>query len=178
MDNLSCRANVEKILNYFESFVQPKIPSFSKGVLHDDANGMNVIVKKNEREEYQIVGMIDFDDSVLSCHVFDIALFLTYTMMENLSPIDNSNPVDFVSPLLQGYLKNFPLSSEEIGCLYYLVLGRCCQSVVLGEVSYKAEPWNTYLLVSPEKAYKLMDIFLTMGKEKVDEIWSKAILKN
>lgn len=177
MDNLPRRSIVEKILNDFESFVQPKIPSFSKGFLHGDANGMNVIVKKNELEEYQIAGLIDFDDSAFSCYVFEIALFLAYTMIENLNPIDGLSPVELVCPMLQGYLEVFPLSSEEISCLYYLVLSRCCQSAVLGEIGYKAEPWNTYLLTTPEKAYKLMDLLLAMGKEKVDKIWSEAILE-
>ncbi len=177
MDNVSRRANVEKILNDFESFVQPKMSSFCKGVLHGDANGMNTIVKKNELDEYQIAGMIDFDDSVASCYIFEIALCLAYVMMENLNPIDGSSPVEFVCPLLQSYLEFFPLSSEEISCLYNLVLGRCCQTAVLGEIAYKAEPWNTYLLETPEDAYKLIDILLAMGKEKVDKVWSEAILK-
>ncbi len=177
MDNISRRATVEKILNDFESFVQPKISSFSKGVLHGDANGMNTIVKKNELDEYQITGMIDFDDSVVSCYIFEIATCLAYIMMENLNPIDGSSPVEFVCPLLQSYLEFFPLSSEEISCLDNLVLGRCCQSAVLGEIGYKAEPWNTYLLTAPENAYKLVDLLLAMGKEKVDKVWSEAILK-
>lgn len=177
MDNPSRRAKVEKILNYFESFVQPKIPSFNKGVIHGDANGMNVIVKKNDLDEYQMAGLIDFDDSALSCYVFEIAIFLAYIMFENLNPIDNSSPVEFICPLLEGYLNVFPLSSEEIDCLYYLVLGRCCQTAVLGEITYKAEPWNKYLMITPEKAYKLMDILLAMSKDSVDKIWSKTFLK-
>ncbi len=174
MDNLPRRAMVERILNDFESFVQPKMPKFSTGVLHGDANGMNLIVKKSESDEYQIAGMIDFDDTVLSCHVFEIAIFLAYIMLENLNPIDYPCPVEFVCTLLQGYLQVFPLSKDEISCLYYLVLGRCCQSAVLGEIAYKAEPWNSYLLTTPEKAYKVMEILLAMGKEKVDMIWAKA----
>ncbi len=174
MDNLPRRAMVERILNDFESFVQPKMPKFSTGVLHGDANGMNLIVKKSESDEYQIAGMIDFDDTVLSCHVFEIAIFLAYIMLENLNPIDYPCPVEFVCTLLQGYLQVFPLSKDEISCLYYLVLGRCCQSVVASEIAYKAEPWNSYLLTTPEKAYKVMEILLAMGKEKVDMIWAKA----
>lgn len=174
IEDPSHRAIVQKALDSFESCVLPKIPTFPKGVIHGDANGLNLIVTKNEGDEYEIAGLIDFDDSVESCCVFDIAILLAYIMLANLKPIGYPSPVEFVSELLRGYLKEVPISKEEIDCLFYLVLGRCCQSAVLGEISYKAEPWNEYLLVTPKSAYKLMEMMLAMGKDRVDAIWAEA----
>ena len=176
VDDLSHRAMIEKILDGFESFVIPKIPTFPQGILHGDANGLNLIVKKSHNDEYEIAGLIDYDDSVHSCYVFDIGMFLAYIMIENLEPVGYSNTVEFVGGILRGYVDVFPLSEEEISCLFHIVLGRCCQSTVLGEIGYRAEPWNTYLLTTPNKAYRLMELLLTMGKETVDAIWAKAIL--
>ena len=177
IDDSSHRVMVEKILDEFELFIVPKIPTLPKGVLHGDPNGTNLIVKKHtESDEYKITGLIDFDDSVHSCYVFEIGVFLAYTMIENLEPSGCSSTVEFVGRILRGYVDVCPLSEDEISCLFHIVLGRCCQSAVLGEISYKAEPWNTYFLTTPNKAYKLMEILLAMGKEKVDAIWAKAIL--
>jgi len=129
---------VVKILGMFETNVVPKMQLFTKGFIHGDPNGMNTIVRKNGSTEYKIVGMIDFDDTTLSYCINDIALALTYIMLENLSPLACPGPVEFVLPLLEGYVEVFPLSEQERDCLYYLVLGRCCQSAVMGELGLQA----------------------------------------
>jgi len=55
--------------------------------------------------------------------------------------------------------------------LFYLVLARSCQSAVNGELCFKAEPWNSYLLTTPKKLWVLIDTLLAMGKAEVDRIW-------
>ena len=175
VDDPKKQSMAEKILEYFDC-ITPKLTSFRRGVLHGDPNGMNIILKKNDaKDEYEIAGLIDFDDAVNSYSVFDLSILLTYLMIENLNPVGCSNPVEFVCPTVSGYIHKFPLTPEEVGSLYYLVLGRCCQSVLLGEVSYKAEPWNDYLLTTPKKCWKLIELLLSMNKEDVDKIWCKAL---
>ena len=66
------------------------------------------------------------------------------------------------------------MSDVELGCLYYVVLARLCQSAILGEYSYKQEPWNTYLLTTPTHAWKMIEEMLDMGKQAVDTIWEDA----
>ena len=172
IDDLSKRAIAEKILQYFETFVTPRMSSFRMGVLHGDPNGMNIILKKNDaKDDYEIAGLIDFDDTFKTYIVFDLGILLTYIMIENLNPVGYSNPVEFARPMVSGYIQKFPLLPEEVGSLYYLVLGRCCQSAVMGEVSYKAEPWNDYLLTTPKKCWKLIELLLSMNKEDIDKIW-------
>ena len=167
---------MERVLTCFEDFVLPRMPSFMRGIVHGDPNGMNIILSKSDsKDEYEIAGLIDFDDAMKSCMVFDLAILLAYAMLENLNPICCSSPIEFVNPILNGYLHTFPLTSEEVSSLYYLVLGRCCQSAVMCGISYKAEPWNDYLLTSPKKCWVLMEILLSMGKENVDKIWATAL---
>ena len=171
----SKRASVERILQYFEDFVTPRMPTFRRGVVHGDPNGMNIILKKiDSKDEYKIAGLIDFDDTFKSYSVFDLGILLAYVMFENLNPIGYASPVEFVGPMVNGYVHDFPLNPEEVSSLYYLVLGRCCQSAVLGEVCYKAEPWNDYLLTTPKKCWKLIELLLSMNKEDVDKIWDVA----
>ena len=175
LDDPKKRCMAERILGYFNS-IMPKLSSFTRGVLHGDPNGMNIILKKNSsKDEYEIAGLIDFDDTVKSYSVFDLSILLTYLMIENLNPIGYASPVEFVGPTVSGYMHRFPLTPEEVSSLYYLVLGRCCQSVLLGEVCYKAEPWNDYLLITPKKCWKLIELLLSMNKDDVDKIWSDAL---
>jgi len=73
--------------------------------------------------------------------------------------------------MLRGYLDAFPLSRDELGCLYYVVLARMCQSAVSGEYRFIQEPWNAYLLTTPAKAWRVINLMLTLTKDRVEEIW-------
>ena len=158
------REKAYTVMAAYEAHILPRLPSMKKGVIHGDVNGLNIIMRK-VGEKYEIAGLIDFGDSVRTCYLFELAIMLMYGMVEK------DNPVEFVAPMLHGYLDAFPLSREELECLYYAVLARLCQSAVTGEYQFTLEPWNTYLLTTPIEAWKLIDLFLTLSKERVEEIW-------
>lgn len=166
------RSKAEIVFKFFEDYVMPKIPSFAKAIIHGDCNGMNVIVKK-QTTKYDLAGLIDFGDSGKNCTIFDLGISLAYIMIENLKC---SSVIDFVGPMIQGYHSILPLSVEEFESLYYLVLARCVQSAIMGAHSFKYEPWNTYLLMTPEKAWTLIDLFLSTGKEVVDRTWRTYLI--
>ena len=177
LENDKERKMAELVLDAFEQHVCPKIPNFKKGIIHGDANGLNIIIQRDNLDEYQMVGLIDFGDCVFSCHVFDLGILLAYVMAENLN-LETRNgisPIEFVAPILHGYTNAFPLSREEIDCLYYIAMARCCQSCLNGALSFKREPWNTYLLISPAKCWRVIELMLSTSKEKVDEIWANAL---
>ena len=160
------------ILDAFEKHVTPKLPKFEQSIIQGDVNGLNIVMeKKNLIDGYQYLSFIDFSDATKTCTVFELAVGLAYIMAENLTPITCSNCFEFVRPMIDGYTSVLPLTKDELDCLYYLVLARCCQSAVNGEICYKQEPWNTYLLLSPGKLWILSDKLLEMTKEKVDQIW-------
>ena len=153
------------VVAMFEAHIVPTIPSMKKGVIHNDINGLNIICKTTE-ESCEVVGLIDFCECVHTCCLFELASMLAYSMLEKESP------VAFVAPMLRGYWDVFPLSKEELSCLYYAVIARLCQSAVNGEYRFTQEPWNTYLLTTPAEAWKLIDLLLTLSKEQVEEIWN------
>ena len=153
------------IVSMFEVHVQPLLPKMRKGITHNDMNGLNILFTVSENDHCELTGLIDFGDCVHSCYLFELAIMLAYGMVEK------ENPVEFVGPMFQGYHSVFPLSQEELGCLYYAVLARLCQSAVNGEYRYTLEPWNSYLLTTPPEAWKLMKMLLSLGKKCVDEMW-------
>ena len=164
----------EKVINAFEKYVTPKIPGFRQSIIHGDVNGLNIVLNsmfsENEKR-YYFASFIDFGECTKTCTVFDLGISLAYIMMENLRPVTYSNMVEFVSPLISGYSSVMPLSEEEQDSLYYLVLARCCQSAMNGEISFKEEPWNTYLLTSVKKGWLVVDELLSIPKEIVDQAW-------
>lgn len=172
LDDSKKRSNATTILKYYEEYVAPKIPSFKTGFIHGDPNGNNIIVKPDTKEgDYSLIGLIDYGDCLYSCTIFDLGICLAYMMFENLNPVHCSSTVEFVGPLIHGYNSILPLDPDEFDSLYYLVLARCVQSAVMGEYSFKAEPWNAYLIISPKKAWALIEVLLSTSKENVDLIW-------
>ena len=152
------------IVAMYEEHIVPALPAMKKGMVHNDMNGMNIIFKVT-KDGCEMAGVIDFSDCIHTCYLFELAIMLAYAMCEKEAP------VQFVAPMLQGYRDAFPVSKEELDCLYYAVLARLCQSAVNGEYRFSQEPWNMYLLTTPAEAWRLMRLLLTLTKEGVEEIW-------
>ena len=166
--------NAEKIINAFKKYINPKIPGFRQSIIHGDISGVNIVLNsmfsENEKR-YYFASFIDFGDCSKTCTVFNLTISLAYINIENLRPVTCSNIVEFVSPLISGYSSVMPLSEEEQDSLYYLVLARCCQSAMNGEISFKEEPWNTYLLTTVKKAWLVVDELLAVPKEIIEQAW-------
>ena len=166
---------IVRVLDDFEKYVCPKIPNFKKGIIYGDGNGLNIIIQKDSHGDYQVAGMIDFGDCVPSCYIFDLGILLAYVMLENLNLKNGMSPIEFVGPILRGYTDAFPLSKEEIDCLYYIAMARCCQSGLIGMLTFKQEPWNTYLMNTHSKCWRVIELMLSTSKETVDRIWANAL---
>ena len=171
--DLPHKSAVEKVIKKFEEVVSPRLPSLRKSIIHYDANGMNAVVCPTETS-YVFKSFIDFGDCIKTCTVFELAICLCYIMVYNLKPVTCSNSVELVGPIISGYNSVLPLSEEELDCLYYLVLARCCITGVNGEICYKAEPWNNYILMSAE-CWMLVDELNAISKEEVDRVWRKYL---
>ena len=148
--------------------MRPKINSMKCGTIHGDPYVSNIIVCM-QNEEYHVTGIIGFCDCSNSCCVFDLAVILTsYALSEIEDPVHSTGPV------LCGYLAVFPLSEEDIGCLYHLILARLCQQAVLSDIQLIKDPRNSYLASIPGPAWKLAEELVNTPKEEVDRIWAEA----
>ena len=173
VDDCEKRNLAEIVLKSFKENVVPKMPLFTRSIIHGDGSGQNIIVRRRAEDDstYSLAAIIDFEESVHSCTIFELGICLAYIMLENPNPVRCSSVVEFVGPLIAGYNSILPISSEEFDCLYYLVLARCIQSAVLGLHAHKAEPWNDYLIMTPSKAFALVNLLLGFTKEEVDRLW-------
>ena len=180
LDNPHEVSNGEKIFEAFEKHVTPKIPSFRRGIIHGDLNGLNIVLRDrlHTDDEYHVAGFIDFNDAIRTCIIFELGISLAYIMQENLQPAFCSNAIEFVCPLIAAYNSVLPLSADELDSLYYLILARCCQTALNGIRAHKVEPWNSYLLTTPQKSWVLVDHLLKTPKRDVDAVWKNYINKN
>ena len=117
---------LQQIFDGFEKHVTPNIPSFTRGVIHNDANDMNILVEKSTEDCYNVSGIIDFGDCMESCYIFELAIMMAYSMLPKQDPVESG------IPMLAGYLDAFSLPERELDCLYYSVLGRLAQSCANG----------------------------------------------
>lgn len=157
--------------------MSPKIPSFRTGIIHADVNGLNIIVNKTD-DAYHVTGIIDFNDCINTCIIFELGISLAHMMRDNLPYIGTiSDTVELVRPLISAYNKVLPLSNEELDSLYYLVLARIVLIAVNGARDHKAEPWNNCFIDHNAKNWTLVNKLLSIPKEKVDEVWKKQMTK-
>ena len=177
VDSAARKQMVTSVMQDFQKHVVPKMAGLRKGVVHGDMNGSNILLKQGQgraSETWEVSGIIDFGSVFHTCYVFELGVHVAYMMICVLKDGDRDDPLKLlqrVSPAVSGFLRAFPLNSEELDCLYYSVLGRLCQSGVLGLHTYKQTGDEHVLNTHCLKAWEVMEIMLKTSKEHVDKIW-------
>ncbi len=121
-----------------------------KAVVHNDANDNNLIVSEDIRKPL-VRAVIDFGDAVLTQVINDLAVACAYAIMGLEDPLQGS------LPLVRGYHESFPLLEEELEHLYACIGIRLVVSVTKSRINRIQEPENSYLQISDEAAWKLLD---------------------
>lgn len=138
------------VINMVEEEVNPRKDKVRKSVIYNDANDYNIIVSKNPADR-KVQGLIDFGDAAYSETVNDIAIAAAYACM------DKEDPLTAAAQLVQGFNEEVPLQEEELAMIFPLILLRLAVSVTNSAHNRKAEPDNTYLLISEKPAWALLD---------------------
>jgi Ser/Thr protein kinase RdoA (MazF antagonist) len=111
--------------------------SVRRSVIHGDANDYNVLVEGN-----RVVGLIDFGDTVYSYTVGDLAIAVAYVVL------GKTDPYAAAAPVIEGYVREFPVTKDELDSLWTLVRLRLCMSVAIAVYQQEQQPENEYLGVS------------------------------
>ncbi len=158
-------------LAQLEYRVLPELDRLRQSIIYNDANENNLIIELADSDlgkRPKIVGLIDFGDMVETYTVAEIAIALTYAMM------NKDDPFAVASSLLSAYHCIFPLKEEEIEVLPDLILARLCISVTMSAWRQKEEPTNKYISISQKPAWALLDKLLENNPEKIKKIFRKA----
>ena len=143
-------AIVEDCLETFQTQVAPVLPKLRTSVIHNDGNDYNILVRWAGPPEKHSFSILDFGDMVSSHTVFELAVAITYAIL------DKSNPIAAAAQVIRGYHSVFPLTEQEIELLFPLIRTRLAMSVSISAYQQKLEPDNEYLIISEKDAWEML----------------------
>ncbi|XP_011885227.1 PREDICTED: hydroxylysine kinase isoform X3 [Cercocebus atys] len=164
------REIVEHVIHLFKEEVTPKLSHFRECINHGDLNDHNILIESSKsasgNAEYQVSGILDFDDMSYGYYVFELAITIMYMMIES------KNPIQVGGHVLAGFESITPLTAVEKGALFLLVCSRFCQSLVMAAYSCQLYPENKdYFMVTAKTGWKHLQQMFDMGQKAVEEIW-------
>lgn len=156
-----------KLVEYFfqqhREIVAPQLEHLRKSVIHGDANDWNVLVTNG-----QVSGIIDFGDMSYGPLIHELAIALSYAML------DKDDPIAWALPVIRGYHEVLPLEEQEIELLYYLIATRLSVSVCQSAFAKRLKPDSTYITISERPAWDLLRKWLTYNPLYVADQFRQA----
>lgn len=157
-----------KIIAYFfqqfKELIHPILPKLRKSIIHNDANDWNVLVAGN-----QISGIIDFGDVVYSPLINELAVAISYAIMEK------DDPISWACHIINGYHKILPLETIEVDALYYLIATQLCISVSNSAHNKKKNPDNRYISINEKPAWRLLHHWISINPIRAKETFRKTV---
>ena len=136
---------INEAINQHEKFVQKNKKNLKYSVTHGDPNDYNIVVKNKK-----IVGLIDFGDSIYAPSINDLAIALSYALMQS------QNLFDTLHNIIGSYNKIYPINDDEIYSLLGLIKSRLVITLVMAAKQRKKYPDNKYLSISEKNAWILI----------------------
>lgn len=157
------RSQVLFFMNHFKHEILPYIHEFPSQIIQNDGNDWNVIT-----DHQDVTGIIDFGDTCFAPKIFDVAISLTYMLLDVASPIDAGEV------FLKAYTQDEKLNEREVDLLYYLIGLRISTSVINSMYGMILSPNNHYLVVSQRPALALLKNWISINPIEVQNRFRKA----
>ncbi|SCK16654.1 phosphotransferase [Vogesella sp. LIG4] len=143
-------------LAHFDSALRPTLAGLRRQVIHNDMNPYNVLVGA---DGVSTAGIIDFGDMVHAPLVDELAVACSYQLSEQANPLDSAGEV------IAAYHAVNPLTAQEVGLLYDLILTRLCMTVTItGWRAVKYPENSSYILRNHGLSWDGMQRLLAMGR--------------
>lgn len=81
------RRIAEKVLNWFEAEVTPRLEALPRGIVHQDLNDFNVLATAPAFGEQRISGVVDFGDALHTARISELAVAGAYAMLRKDDPL-------------------------------------------------------------------------------------------
>ncbi|MFZ1748694.1 MAG: aminotransferase class III-fold pyridoxal phosphate-dependent enzyme [Saprospiraceae bacterium] len=128
-----------------------------KGIIHNDANDNNILVTEDV-DRPEVRSIIDYGDAIFTTLVNDVSVAITYAIMCKPDPLATALQI------VKGYHESFPLLDEEVKHIYDLVGIRLSISLTKSAINKHFEPENTYLQISDQPAWELIQKWGNLNK--------------
>ncbi|XP_055524200.1 hydroxylysine kinase [Wyeomyia smithii] len=160
---------VEQVLEAFQKQVVANQDQFERGVIYGDFNEHNIIVnrKDGKQKDYDIAGIVDFGDICYSYYVFELAIAMTYMMLE-------SNDLDIGGLVIAGYSMLRLIPPHEKAVLKVAIAARLCQSLVMGLYTSTVDDQNKYILSSQVRGWGVLEALWAEKDKDILARWEKV----
>jgi 4-aminobutyrate aminotransferase-like enzyme/Ser/Thr protein kinase RdoA (MazF antagonist) len=162
------RELVECHLEKFEDQIVPRLEDLEHSVVHNDANDHNLLVRNGADDRPVLAGLIDFGDSRHTVTIAELAIAITYLML------DREYPLTTAALVTRGYSSVRPLTAAEQSLLFDLVLARLCASVLMSARGLHHEPENQYLQISAQPVWRLLERMLMLDPDEATRTFEDA----
>ncbi|MCW5515365.1 aminotransferase class III-fold pyridoxal phosphate-dependent enzyme [Muriicola sp. Z0-33] len=146
------RSLVDYFFLQYEEQIRPIQHKLRTSIIHNDANDWNVLTKSGK-----VSGIIDLGDMADTWLINELAVALTYVMMNKEDPIQVGKEV------VAAYHEILPLKNQELDILYYLIAARLCTSVCNSAYTKTLKPDSEYITISEQPAWKLLRQLLAIN---------------
>ena len=146
IENQKDQQVISLFIQNYELNIIPIEKHLRRQYIHNDGNDHNVLL--NEKGE--ISGIIDFGDMAHTFLVSELAVAITYLILEE------ENPQEMIRAVVDGYQSILPLRDEEVNSLIHLICIRACFTVVTANYRKKLFPENKYISVTEPKAWEFL----------------------
>merc|ERR1712113_891723 len=111
-------------MQYKEALHPEFLASLPHSVIHSDLNDTNLLFNSSGTE---VLGVIDFGDSIYSCTIFDPAIAAGYYSL------GQEDPMLVFQEVLRGYVRVAPklVSVDEVTAFFHAARGRVLLSAVM-----------------------------------------------
>jgi 4-aminobutyrate aminotransferase-like enzyme len=152
------RAQVQRVLDRFETRVEPVLPALRAQVIHADLSLDNVLLD----DDLRVSGIVDFGDMTHAPLVCDLAV----SVADVLHGRDDA--IDAAEVMIGGYVSVTPLEDEEAALLADLVAARLATEVTVAAWHGGLYPDNAAYAASGEPgARAFLDAIEAMGFDAV-----------
>ncbi len=163
IEDPSDRSLVSYFILQYEEHVLPLAYQLRKSVIHNDANDWNIVIGSKS------LGIFDFGDLVYTWTINELAVAITYIMM------DKESPLMAASEVIKGYHEEFPLQQIEMDLLYYLVAARLCISVCHSAHGKTVKPDSDYVTISEKAAWDLLKKWVRINPLLAQKTFRNAV---
>ena len=118
------RGDIEAVLDHFADRILPRLDGMRAQIIHNDANGSNVLVHADDRA--RVAGIIDYGDMVHGALILDLAVAVAGIVLRK------DDPVAAMCHVAAGYDAVTPLEGDELDLLHDLVITRMAVEALIG----------------------------------------------
>ena len=149
----------------FDAWARLDWSALRSSVIYNDANDYNILVDDSGS---RVVSLVDFGDVVHSATICDLAIALAYAML------DKPDPIAAAAEVVAAYHEVRALTAPEGEALYTLSTTRLAMSVCYAAWQARQAPGNSYLNISNQPAWALIERLAALPPGWPNEVFRRA----